>query len=197
MKSDEYYYDILGLSPPVEIEDLKKAYRKLALQYHPDLHSDKKLPEKKMREINEAYSVLCKRLKEIAAEAEEVLDDNGNGPQIRPVWHEKTYKQEADDVRLYSWWERLGHNTLRKVRGFSRSIGYLQDFRDNRLTWFRDHVYFTVYMFFILWFSMALALPILSYYTKIDKKIIDFFTVPCCAVVPLFILLLVLFRRRM
>ncbi len=54
------YYDLLGVSRTASGEEIKKAYRKLARKYHPDLHPNagKKEGEKKFKEINEAYEVL-------------------------------------------------------------------------------------------------------------------------------------------
>jgi len=52
------YYDILGVSKGAASDAVKKAYRKLARQYHPDVAKDKKTAEAKMKEINEAYAVL-------------------------------------------------------------------------------------------------------------------------------------------
>jgi molecular chaperone DnaJ len=52
------YYEILGVDRNATDTDLKKAYRKLALQYHPDRNPDDKGAENKFKEINEAYSCL-------------------------------------------------------------------------------------------------------------------------------------------
>lgn len=52
------YYDILGVSKGCSDEELKKAYRKLAKQYHPDLNPGDKSAEQKFKDVNEAYSVL-------------------------------------------------------------------------------------------------------------------------------------------
>lgn len=52
------YYKILGLSKNASESEIKKAYRKLARKYHPDLNPDNKESEKKFKEINEAYEVL-------------------------------------------------------------------------------------------------------------------------------------------
>ena len=53
------YYKILGVIAGVPAqEDIKKAFRKLARQYHPDVAKDKKGAEEKFKEINEAYEVL-------------------------------------------------------------------------------------------------------------------------------------------
>ncbi|MDD4715450.1 MAG: molecular chaperone DnaJ [Oscillospiraceae bacterium] len=52
------YYEVLGVSKTASEEELKKAYRRLAKQYHPDLHPDDKQAEAKFKELNEAYAVL-------------------------------------------------------------------------------------------------------------------------------------------
>ena len=52
------YYKILGVSKNASDKDIKKAYRKLARTYHPDLNPNDKVAEKKFKEINEANEVL-------------------------------------------------------------------------------------------------------------------------------------------
>ena len=52
------YYAILGVPRNASEEEIKKAFRKLARQYHPDVAKDKKVAEAKFKEINEAYEVL-------------------------------------------------------------------------------------------------------------------------------------------
>lgn len=53
------YYKVLGLEKGASVEDVKKAYRKLALKFHPDRNpTDKKRAEEKFKEISEAYAVL-------------------------------------------------------------------------------------------------------------------------------------------
>ncbi|MDD7363806.1 MAG: DnaJ domain-containing protein [Peptoniphilus sp.] len=52
------YYKTLGVGKDADQKTIKKAYRKLAKQYHPDLHPDDKKAQDKFKEINEAYEVL-------------------------------------------------------------------------------------------------------------------------------------------
>ena len=52
------YYEVLGLKKGATEDEIKKAYRKLAKENHPDLHPDDKAAEARFKEINEAYEVL-------------------------------------------------------------------------------------------------------------------------------------------
>jgi molecular chaperone DnaJ len=52
------YYSVLGIPRTATEADIKKAYRKLAKQYHPDLNKGDKSAESKLKEINEAYEIL-------------------------------------------------------------------------------------------------------------------------------------------
>ena len=55
---DKDFYKILGVAKDASDADIKKAYRKLARQYHPDTNSGDAVSEKKFKDISEAYSVL-------------------------------------------------------------------------------------------------------------------------------------------
>lgn len=58
MQNFRNYYDILGVSRDATAEEIKRSYRKLARQYHPDMNPGDKAAEEKFKDISEAYEVL-------------------------------------------------------------------------------------------------------------------------------------------
>ncbi len=79
------YYQTLGVARDASQDEIRKVFRKLARQYHPDVAKDKKKAEEKFKEINEAYEVLgdpAKRKKY------DELGANWNRPQPPPGWQQ-------------------------------------------------------------------------------------------------------------
>jgi len=60
------YYDILGVSRKASAEEIKRAYRKLAKQYHPDRNKSDPRAADKFKEVQEAYNVLSDEKKRSA-----------------------------------------------------------------------------------------------------------------------------------
>lgn len=83
------YYDLLGVSKNADENEIKKAYRKLAIKFHPDKSPPEKKEEytKKFQEISEAYEVLSdseKRKKYDMFGKEGINMDEGHGPGMNP-----------------------------------------------------------------------------------------------------------------
>jgi curved DNA-binding protein len=73
----EDYYKLLGLDKKASTEDIKKAYRKLALKWHPDKNPNNKAAEERFKKISEAYAVLSDPKKR------EEYDTFGSADQFR------------------------------------------------------------------------------------------------------------------
>jgi curved DNA-binding protein len=58
MEKKKDYYRLLGISKNASPEEIKKAFRKMALKYHPDKNKGDKIAEERFKEVNEAYAVL-------------------------------------------------------------------------------------------------------------------------------------------
>jgi curved DNA-binding protein len=89
------YYKVLGISKSATESDIKKAYRKLARKYHPDLNPNDKVAEQKFKEINEANEVL------INAENRKKYDEYGehwqNAEAYEQAKQQKKYQRSAQN----------------------------------------------------------------------------------------------------
>jgi DnaJ-class molecular chaperone len=70
MINTQDHYAALGVEKTASADDIKKAYRKLAMKYHPDRNPDDNVAVAKMQEINEAYGVLGDEEKRVAYDAQ-------------------------------------------------------------------------------------------------------------------------------
>ena len=77
--ASEDLYSILGVSKSASDDEIKKAYRKLAKKYHPDLNKGNKEAEEKLKEINKAYEVLSDKQKRAQYDQFGSTDQNFGG----------------------------------------------------------------------------------------------------------------------
>src|SRR5947208_10345738 len=76
------YYASLGVPRTASADEIKKAFRKLAREHHPDVAKDKKKAEERFKEINEAYEVLSDPAKR--KKYDELGADWKSGAEFRP-----------------------------------------------------------------------------------------------------------------
>src|SRR6202521_4572639 len=76
------FYELLGLQKTASAEDIKKTYRKLAMQFHPDRNPGDKAAEQKFKDISEAYDVLKDDQKRAAYDrfGHAAFENGGRGP---------------------------------------------------------------------------------------------------------------------
>jgi curved DNA-binding protein len=96
------YYAILGVSPDADLNTIKKTYRKLARQHHPDVNPGNKEAEEKFKEINEAYQVLSnteerKKYDELRAQYQR-WQQSGRRPQ--EFNYQNWYAQPGEGVNV-------------------------------------------------------------------------------------------------
>lgn len=77
--ANKNYYEVLGIQKGASEDEIKKAYRKLAMQYHPDRNQGNKEAEEKFKDINEAYQVLSDPQKKAQYDQFGTTDFSGAG----------------------------------------------------------------------------------------------------------------------
>jgi curved DNA-binding protein len=121
----EDYYQVLGVGKKATAEEIKKAYRKLAVKWHPDKNPDNKAAEEKFKKISEAYAVLSDPKKR------EEYDTFGSADQFRQQYSQEDIFRGFDlDEILRSFGfggTRAGGRTTFRT---SRRGGGFQDYDD-------------------------------------------------------------------
>ncbi len=112
MKNFPNYYEILDVSPDATVEEIKRAYRRLARRYHPDLNPGDKQAEETFKDLVEAYDVLCDPEQR---EKHDQLINSKSGKSRRPnVGTDKSRRSSATSSQNGRGVDRYAQQTTRK-----------------------------------------------------------------------------------
>ena len=99
MASKRDYYEILGVDKKASVEEIRKAYRKLAMKYHPDKNKENpKESEEKFKELSEAYEVLVDQDKRIRYDQYGHAGVEGTFRQGGFDWSDFTHFEDISDI---------------------------------------------------------------------------------------------------
>jgi molecular chaperone DnaJ len=95
-------YEVLGVSKDASEDEIRKIYRQLALQYHPDRNPGNKVSEDKFREITEAFAILSDPQKRFQYDSRDIFNRVGrHGFRAAPWTHTNTRNPFIDDIFAY------------------------------------------------------------------------------------------------
>jgi curved DNA-binding protein CbpA len=108
-RRDVDYYAVLGVTPGASDEEIRRTYRRLALQWHPDRNPGDARAEERFKEISEAYAVLMDPVKRQAWEAAR----RSGGPAGFPHSREDVFRDLFNDPRASTVFEELARELER------------------------------------------------------------------------------------
>lgn len=119
------YYKTLGVDKSADQKTIKKAFRKLAKQYHPDLHPDDKKAHEKFKEINEAYEVLSDPKKKQTYDQFGSAGNFSGGMNFDPSQYGYTYTTTGGDGDFSDFFDMFfgGASTGSKRRSSTFNMG--------------------------------------------------------------------------
>jgi curved DNA-binding protein CbpA len=109
------YYGIMGISPDAKEEEIKRSYRKLAMQYHPDRNMGDLQCEERLKDLNEAYQTLS-------------VEERRTRYDLLRRWNSREspfYKVAQDSDFVHDLWDLFhlgldGQRTSCKRKGFGK-----------------------------------------------------------------------------
>ncbi len=134
------HYKILGIKPSATLTEVKKAYRKLAMQYHPDKNPDNEFAQIQFIEVQEAYTVLSNPIRREKYDDERWMNSAGKRSQyvqeVTPSW---LLSVSIDMNKSLSAMDthRISHRALQAYILLILSdahIGVLRNFKDTEKT---------------------------------------------------------------
>jgi len=121
----EDYYQILGVDKKASVDEIKKAYRKLAVKWHPDKNPNNKAAEEKFKKISEAYAVLSDSQKR------QQYDTFGSADQFRQQYSQEDIFRGFDlneILRSFGFGGAVAAEPL-----FAQAEGEAADFRNMKI----------------------------------------------------------------
>lgn len=125
VQSERDYYAMLGVAPSATEDEVKRAYRRLALRHHPDRNPGDKRAEERFKQISEAYAVLMDPARR--REYDSLRRARGEGARPRePGWRaEEIFRDLFTDPRAASIFDELAREWSRM--GFRSNEAFLRD----------------------------------------------------------------------
>ena len=117
-------YKVLGLSPDASDEDVKRAYRRLAKKYHPDLNPGDPVAARKMQEVNEAYEQI--------KNPEKFQQPNHGGGYYDPFggYAGQSYREEQGDP-----YQKAAYQYIR-FRRYAEALNTLENSSERNARWY-------------------------------------------------------------
>lgn len=120
MRNFRNYYDILGVPRNASNEEIKRSYRRLARQFHPDLNPGDKAAEERFKDISESYDVLSD------------VDKRSQYDRFGQFWKQRGFQGDSAEAGGRGWWGRSATVVPDEV-DFSQYTDF-QDFLDQLLS---------------------------------------------------------------